>query len=548
MPMNIVQLQKQLEMLPDQALAGYVQRPSGEVPQYLVLSELGRRQKLRQSAGGMGGAQAPRSTVKDDLLNQGLGAMSAQGPGAEQAYAAGGIVSFADGGNVGDDYQGVMGYEYPGMGPGAFTPEQYRAAQEADAQRAAEERAYYEAHPEAASDLASLQNVWGGVKRVAGAVGSKLGDVATFIPRVVATGAEQIARVPRAMGVNVPRVPGSFDVAAMQNPSAAAPAAGGKQKDISDVINAATDAAAPSAPRMPTAVPTGGIPSARVPGGGGIASLGMSARSKTAGVGGGGKGIASDTTYKPITIEEQIANAKKIQESLGSKDEFKSDREMLAAQQEELKGRKQGNINNALIQAGLGMMAGKSQYALTNIGEGGMAGLAYLDKANAADDAAKRATMQAQMDLSRAEGAARRGDQQMAIGLAGQAEKDRQFAVTAAQQRENYLLAHQDRMAQINATLQAASMRVAQGAGTKSDKLMLDAYGKAEAATKNDVAALKNNPMFILLPQEQQDEKIAQIRAARHAEAFASIGKETPEGMAQPVQSQNRVIDFSKIK
>jgi muramidase (phage lysozyme) len=40
-----------------------------------------------------------------------------------------------------------------------------------------------------------------------------------------------------------------------------------------------------------------------------------------------------------------------------------------------LKGRKDDNISQAMMMAGLGMMAGKSRYAMQNIGEGGIAGL-----------------------------------------------------------------------------------------------------------------------------------------------------------------------------
>ena len=39
------------------------------------------------------------------------------------------------------------------------------------------------------------------------------------------------------------------------------------------------------------------------------------------------------------------------------------------------RARKDDNFNQMLIQTGLGIMAGKSRYAMQNIGEGGMAGL-----------------------------------------------------------------------------------------------------------------------------------------------------------------------------
>jgi hypothetical protein len=473
MPMNIVQMQKQLEMLPDQALAGYVQRPSGEVPQYLVLSELGRRQKLRQSsAGGMGGAQPPKSTVKDDLLSQGLGSMPVQAPGAEQAYAAGGIVSFADGGDV--DY-GTMAAE-------------------------------------------GLSDPYG----VGTADSGPLSDLASKWWELAKTPYQAIGRGAKAAGQTLyPEIFGK--------PAPAAPAGTGKQKDVFDAISAASGNQAPT-PAMPAAQ---AAPSGRVSpsGASGIASLGVSARSKTPGAGGKVAG-PSDTTYKPITTEDQIANAKKIQEALGSKGEFAEDRARLEEERQAILGRKQSNINEAMIQAGLGMMAGKSQYAMQNIGEGGMQGLAYLNKANQQDDAARRALISEQNAITKAEAAMRRGDQQTAMGFATQAEKDKQFAVTAAQQKENYLLAHQDRQQQINATLRAASMRVSQGNGTKQDALALKAANMAEGSAKAWLASNKGNPEYLINPGKLEQDYQQKLMEG-YTRAYAVIGKEAPEAIGQ---------------
>jgi hypothetical protein len=46
--MNIVKLQQQLQNVPDNALIGYVQNPSGQVPSYLALTELNRRKSMRE--------------------------------------------------------------------------------------------------------------------------------------------------------------------------------------------------------------------------------------------------------------------------------------------------------------------------------------------------------------------------------------------------------------------------------------------------------------------------------------------------------------------
>jgi len=56
--MNIIELQERLKDLPEQALMQEMQMPSGTAPQFLVLSELKRRKRMRdeyqrQQAQGM---------------------------------------------------------------------------------------------------------------------------------------------------------------------------------------------------------------------------------------------------------------------------------------------------------------------------------------------------------------------------------------------------------------------------------------------------------------------------------------------------------------
>jgi hypothetical protein len=138
--MNIIKLQNELKGVPDQALIGYVQNPTGQVPTYLALSELQRRKEMRNSYQ----AAKPETTVAESLVNeaqpqpmqQGIAAMAPQPAPMPQApvepmpmpqdpmappqgmaqgglaeldvgnmydeanYATGGIVAFADGGDT----------------------------------------------------------------------------------------------------------------------------------------------------------------------------------------------------------------------------------------------------------------------------------------------------------------------------------------------------------------------------------------------------------------------------------------------------------------
>jgi len=120
--MNIIKLQNELRGVPDNALIGYVQNPTGHVPSYLALSELQRRKDMRSKYESQ---QAPESSVADDLEQeaqpqeaQGGLAMLAGQPQQDmsdqgvaglpipdqmfsgQGMAAGGIVAFDDGGEV----------------------------------------------------------------------------------------------------------------------------------------------------------------------------------------------------------------------------------------------------------------------------------------------------------------------------------------------------------------------------------------------------------------------------------------------------------------
>lgn len=115
--MNIIKIQDQLKGVPDDALIGYVQNPTGQVPTYLALSELQRRKTMRDTYQQ---AQPAQTTVAEDLaaptpMQQGAPTMPAdQGVAAlptgdmyqEQNFAGGGIVAFDDGGDVSNYRQG----------------------------------------------------------------------------------------------------------------------------------------------------------------------------------------------------------------------------------------------------------------------------------------------------------------------------------------------------------------------------------------------------------------------------------------------------------
>ena len=64
--MNLIELAENLKDVPDQFLLKEVQAPSGAYPAYMVVSELTRRKRMRESAQ----KQAPDTTVAEDLVGE----------------------------------------------------------------------------------------------------------------------------------------------------------------------------------------------------------------------------------------------------------------------------------------------------------------------------------------------------------------------------------------------------------------------------------------------------------------------------------------------
>lgn len=105
--MNIIEAEDMVKGLPDQVLFQEAQFPSGRIPQYLAVSEVQRRQDMRQRfQAQQAGQQQP--TVKDQILQGGIGATGMAPPistAPPMAPAAppmpqGAPVGMADGGTV----------------------------------------------------------------------------------------------------------------------------------------------------------------------------------------------------------------------------------------------------------------------------------------------------------------------------------------------------------------------------------------------------------------------------------------------------------------
>ena len=166
--MNLIELSNNLKDVPDQLLLKEVQEPTGAYPAYLVITEMTRRKRMRESAV----KEAPETTVAEDLTQpsreqmmramaqmqqgqaqpmsqppQGLnaGLMAAAQPdelaamdanvAPQQAMAGGGLVAFGDGGEVprfrkGGDLMTQQVMDEYGLNPVELTASEQAAADE----------------------------------------------------------------------------------------------------------------------------------------------------------------------------------------------------------------------------------------------------------------------------------------------------------------------------------------------------------------------------------------------------------------------------------
>ena len=70
--MNILEQEDVVKGLPDQVLIQYAQDPTGEIPQFLAVSEIQRREKMRKSFN----ERVPEETVTEQVISQGIAAMN----------------------------------------------------------------------------------------------------------------------------------------------------------------------------------------------------------------------------------------------------------------------------------------------------------------------------------------------------------------------------------------------------------------------------------------------------------------------------------------
>lgn len=95
--MNILQMEDMVKGAPDDQLLQEAQQPSGQIPHFLIISEVQRRTDMRKRHQNQQ-QETPQGTVSDQILREGLGSMvesmPMQGPQQAPQMSSGGAVPF----------------------------------------------------------------------------------------------------------------------------------------------------------------------------------------------------------------------------------------------------------------------------------------------------------------------------------------------------------------------------------------------------------------------------------------------------------------------
>jgi hypothetical protein len=198
-----------------------------------------------------------------------------------------------------------------------------------------------------------------------------------------------------------------------------------------------------------------------------------------------------DSGFEALSDDDRIAALQKYKTALGA-----NNSELMApleAQQakyaQEAEKTKKGGLGDALLAAGLGTLAGKSQYAMQNIGEGGLKGLAAYQDSQKGAQAAQDRMLQSQADMAKSRIALEKGDETTAAALQNQARQEAQAAGQFKLQGQYY--------AGSNAAQMAAANNRGLGAGFGADKQRL-AELKALQASLQTQLDVKKNPELML--------------------------------------------------
>jgi hypothetical protein len=224
-------------------------------------------------------------------------------------------------------------------------------------------------------------------------------------------------------------------------------------------------------------------------------------------------------TYTPKTAAQARVEADKIAapDLAEIKESYKPFAEQFAQDRSRIEGREKNAVSDALIRAGLATMAGKSQFALQNIGEGGLQGLNAYQEAQKANEASRRALTQSEMLMAQAQRAEGRGARADAASLFAQAQEAERAGIQFGQKAREIenSKAYQDASIDI-AKQNAASNRITANAALSRANALNVAGGKG-ALTESQLARVRDSARDNIT--KDANFALSQLKAERAAKA-----------------------------
>ncbi len=190
--------------------------------------------------------------------------------------------------------------------------------------------------------------------------------------------------------------------------------------------------------------------------------------------------------------------------------------EQFAQDRARIEGREKNAVSDLLIRGGLKAMAGKSQFAMQNLGEGGLEALNAYQEGQKTNEASRRALTQSEMLMGQAQRAEERGAKAEAASLFAQADKSQQAGIQFGQKAEEIKnsKAYQDGSL-IIAKQNADSARITANAAL-SRANALNSVDKS-ALTPKDIARLRDTATDNVKSKGYEGKRINAQAAAKEA-------------------------------
>jgi len=228
-------------------------------------------------------------------------------------------------------------------------------------------------------------------------------------------------------------------------------------------------------------------------------------------------------TYTPKTAAQARAEAETMAapEIAEIKESYKPFAEQFAQDRSRIEGREKNAVSDALIRAGLATMAGKSQFALQNIGEGGLQGLNAYQEGQKANEASRRALTQSEMLMTQAQRAERMGARGEASKFVTQAEQAQQAATQFGQKAQEIANTKEYQEGALLVQNRNADAAMISAKAAQSRANALNAAGATKGAlTPKDVAGLRDKAIDNVNKDYGDKKLAAQIAAGKSGKVF----------------------------